>query len=188
VISTNGIARAALGVAGLALTIVVAQSAQAAPPPHAPAYGYRNKKGTTAPKSSHVKGHQSRRSPWDIDGDGRPNGRDSDMDGDGIANSRDRDIDGDGIPNNRERNAKGNHPRNSGQTNKPGFMKQMKHKFDGNKDKKHARKGDIDKDGIANRKDKDIDGDGIRNKKDKDRDGDHVANKKDDFDRRKNKK
>jgi hypothetical protein len=165
-----------LGIAGLALTIALAQ---AAPPAHAPAHGYRDKKGTPPPRSPHAKARLPHPTAGDIDGDGIPNGRDNDMDGDGIPNHRDRQP---RIANHHQKPLpKKAHTKKRSLLNKMGVP-------DKHDPKRHARHGDIDKDGIANRKDKDIDGDGIRNKKDRDRDGDGIRNKKDDFDRRKNRK
>src|SRR5689334_14825091 len=42
----NGTSRTILALGGLALTLSLAHGASAAPPPHAPAHGYRAKKGT----------------------------------------------------------------------------------------------------------------------------------------------
>jgi hypothetical protein len=84
---------------------------------------------------------QCARTPQDLDGDCRPNGRDRDIDGDGISNRRDRDVDGDGISNRRDRDIDGD-----GRPN--------------NRDR------DMDGDGRPNGRDRDRDGDGRPNGRD----------------------
>ena len=199
-------------VLGSALMVFEAMPASAAPPPHAPAWGYRRKQQQAATYRNH---NYRRHSPSgnDIDGDGRWNRGDTDMDGDGIRNDRDRDIDGDGILNGRDRyptapanwyrNSRGTWQRRAKGSRFPGsfrparvvtprrravkpsvFTRPANKRFT----KPVARRvghriGDADRDGIRNKRDRDIDGDGVRNRRDRDRDGDRVRNRRDRFDR-----
>ncbi len=183
--------RIATGVAavlGTALMAFEAMPAQAAPPKHAPAWGYRRKQQQNT--------NHRRITRADIDGDGIPNGRDRDMDGDGIPNTRDRDRDGDGIPNTRDRDDSGRWARDSrgnwflrnvGKTRvgygsvPTGYYRDRNGKL-----VKRAgthRVGDKDGDGVRNSRDRDVDGDGVRNWRDRDKDGDKVRNKNDRYDK-----
>lgn len=112
---------------GLGLLGAAAPAAEAKPPRHAPAHGYRRKttvtRYRTVPRYTSrynrrvyrngrwvtVPTYRSRVGGWrrDIDGDGIRNRRDRDIDGDGIHNRRDRDTDGDGV-----RDSRDDYPRN----------------------------------------------------------------------------
>ncbi len=94
---------------GLGVLAMGAQPASADPPPHAKAWGWRNKqsgydreRGSYRYRNSH---RYDRYDRYDRRDDRRYDRRDdwrhsgNDIDGDGIPNSRDRDIDGDGHPN-----------------------------------------------------------------------------------------
>jgi hypothetical protein len=195
-------------VLGSALMAFEAMPAQAAPPPHAPAWGYRKKQQAANYKNRNVRTRRHSPSGNDIDGDGRWNRGDRDMDGDGIPNTRDRDQDGDGIQDSRDRypTAPANWYRGSGnrwQRRPKGWRVPASFYRTGNtrvvprrrvkptvftrpankRVTKPIARRDPDRDGIRNRRDRDIDGDGIRNRRDRDRDGDRVRNRRDRADR-----
>jgi hypothetical protein len=197
-------------VLGMALMAFEAMPAQAAPPPHAPAWGYRRKQQTANYNRTH-----RRHTPtyYDIDGDGIRNNRDRDVDGDGILNGRDRDIDGDGILNGRDgadyvsarwrRNSQGRWTRvNPVQRTFNGVMNgtpagyyrdrsgrlirrpaPVKRSVFTRRATTTRRVRDKDQDGIRNSRDRDIDGDGVRNSRDRDKDGDRIRNRNDRFDK-----
>ena len=106
--TTNTSKRMVAGLAAVLATALMgfeAMPASAAPPPHAPAWGYRRKQEAATNNYRNRTNRTRHHSPTgnDIDGDGIWNRGDRDMDGDGIPNDRDRDEDGDGINNNRDR-------------------------------------------------------------------------------------
>jgi hypothetical protein len=173
-----------LGVAAvMALGLLVGgvKPAAADPPAHAPAWGWRRKQSTY--------NNNSNRRYYDNGsyryGSGyRYNSRNryyrptrSDIDGDGIPNSRDRDIDGDGIANYRDRTPYGSrYSSNTRRRSAPVYARRYV-------PARYHRKGDADRDGIRNRRDRDIDGDGRRNWRDRDRDGDRTRNRRDRYPR-----
>ncbi len=195
-------------VLGLALAAFEAVPAQADPPKHAPAWGYRKKQAA----SKNYRNQNTRTRNWgrrstsgDIDGDGRNNWQDSDMDGDGIPNWRDRDQDGDGIPNNRDaQEGTYNSRRTATNTRNRGAVPAGYYRDRNGRlvrrapaktvnqhpvwRKVNRRSGDRDNDGIRNRRDRDLDGDGVRNRRDRDRDNDGVRNRRDRYDRRPNRR
>lgn len=120
----------------------------------------------------------------DIDGDGIPNEQDElptgqpDFDGDGIADYRDSDLDGDGISNSQDADADAdglvdtvNDP-DQGSGTSLGLGPPSGAPPTG-------PLGDLDGDGVINRKDNDLDGDGIPNASDPDLDGDGLFNTED---------
>lgn len=207
--TTTASRRVATGVAavlGMALIAFEAMPAQAAPPPHAPAWGYRRKQQQQQQQRYSNYGTKYR----DNYRTRRHHPYSNDLDGDGIVDSRDRDIDGDGILNYRDREPRtsarrrarsGNWVRTRAvsQQRRPvpyGYYRNSAGRlirrprtirratFTPRRERRIGRNiGDRDRDGIRNRRDRDIDGDGVRNRRDRNRDGDRFRNRRDRFDR-----
>lgn len=107
------------GLMSLGLLVGELPQAEAKPPSHAKAWGYRARQSGASTfrrnwgvgRSNRVRPRyyrtRYRTSPYswrrDVDRDGIRNRRDRDVDGDGIRNRRDRDKDGDGVRNRRDR-------------------------------------------------------------------------------------
>jgi hypothetical protein len=130
-------------VLGLGLLLGNPAPAEAKPPVHAKAHGYRRK----APVLVHrtYRPYHSRYSVYhDRDRDGIPNWRDRDKDGDGIRNGRDR------------------HDRRP----QPYVRRPVRRDWDRD-GIRNRRDWDVDGDGVRNRRDRDKDGDGLRNRRDR---------------------
>jgi hypothetical protein len=156
-----------LGAALAMLLIPGASPADAKPPAHAPAWGYRAKnKAAVHPVRHRVVSRY---------------GANGDFDRDGIRNSRDRDIDGDGIPNYRDSNDYRYDRRTVRRTvrrtpvvARPVVVHRAPVR------PAYRTKKDWDRDGVRNKYDRDRDNDGVVNRADRDKDGDGRRNSKDD--------
>jgi hypothetical protein len=92
--------------------------------------------------------------------------RSRDFDRDGVPNYRDRDDDNDGIPDSRDRN---DYSTNRGIFSNGRYNSSGRYYSGGryyNSAPRRGAYGDLDRDGIRNRRDRDRDGDGRRNKRD----------------------
>lgn len=179
-------------VLGMALAAFEALPAQAAPPPHAPAWGYRRKQAAT----NKTPNRNTRSRDWSHNRrtSSVPAGYYRDRNGRLIRRRAAA------VPAGYYRDRNGRLIRRRAAAVPAGYYRERNGRLIRRRApaktvnqhpvwrKINRRTGDRDDDGIRNRRDRDMDGDGIRNRRDRDRDNDGVRNRRDRYDRRPNRK